>query len=170
MTLGFAPSYSCVRFRLFLGDANKKKVNVPYYRKHAVSSPWTQMPGTEYIHPRPQRGYLETLLLNITVWSLEEKYRDLFSQNHNGQKRSSSATQHCQIHHNHVLKCHIYVSFKYLQGWWLYHFPGQPAPMLDSTFHEEILSNIQSKPPLEQPEDVTSWLTPTSFQALVESH
>ena len=62
------------------------------------------------------------------------------------------------------------------------HFPGQPGPMLDNPFGEEIFPDVQSKPPLVQLEAVsfhpiTSYLieetsthlaTP-SFQVVVES-
>ena len=57
---------------------------------------------------------------------------------------------------NHVLKCHIYTVSKYLQGWWLHHFPGQPVPMLDHPLSEEIFPNIQPKPPLTQLEAIFS--------------
>lgn len=30
--------------------------------------------------------------------------------------------------------CHIYLSFKYLQSWWLHRFPGQLIPVLDKPF------------------------------------
>lgn len=30
---------------------------------------------------------------------------------------------------NHVLRCHIHVSFEHLQQWWLHHCPGQPVPV-----------------------------------------
>ncbi|KAK4820014.1 hypothetical protein QYF61_017393 [Mycteria americana] len=43
-------------------------------------------------------------------------------------------------------------------GWRLNHFPGQPVPMLDNTFGEEKLPNIQSKPPLAQLEAISSCL------------
>ncbi|KAK4824671.1 hypothetical protein QYF61_017251 [Mycteria americana] len=42
------------------------------------------------------------------------------------------------------------------QGWGLNHFPGQPLPMLDNTFGEDIFPNIQSKPPLAQLEAISS--------------
>ncbi|KAK4830300.1 hypothetical protein QYF61_009805 [Mycteria americana] len=41
-------------------------------------------------------------------------------------------------------------------GWRLNHFPGQPGPMLDNTFSEVKVPNIQSKPPLAQPEAFSS--------------
>ncbi|KAK4809188.1 hypothetical protein QYF61_009385 [Mycteria americana] len=47
-------------------------------------------------------------------------------------------------------------AFKYLQGWGLNHFPGQPVPMLDNPFSEVKLPNIQSKPPLAQLEAISS--------------
>ncbi|KAK4826396.1 hypothetical protein QYF61_008067 [Mycteria americana] len=64
------------------------------------------------------------------------------------------------------------------QGWRLNHFPGQPLPMLDNPFGEELFPNIQSKPPLAQLEAISSrpitcylgeetdpHLSTTSFQA-----
>ncbi|KAK4825114.1 LOW QUALITY PROTEIN: hypothetical protein QYF61_024005, partial [Mycteria americana] len=70
-----------------------------------------------------------------------------------------------------------------LEGWRLQHFPGQPGPMLDNTFSEEIFPSIQSKPPLAQlgaisscsmacylGEETDPHLSTTSFQAVVESH
>lgn len=45
--------------------------------------------------------------------------------------------------------------FKYFQGW-LNHFFGQPVPMLDKPFWEEVFQNIQPKPPLVQNEVITS--------------
>ncbi|KAK4825284.1 LOW QUALITY PROTEIN: hypothetical protein QYF61_026129 [Mycteria americana] len=76
----------------------------------------------------------------------------------------------------------IQTSFKYLQGWRLNHFPGQPFPMLDNPFREVKFPNIQSKPPLVQLEAISSrpipcymgevtnpHLSTTSFQVVVES-
>jgi len=40
--------------------------------------------------------------------------------------------------------------FEPVQGWWLHHCPGQPAPMPDHSFSKEIFPNVQSKPPLMQ--------------------
>ena len=57
---------------------------------------------------------------------------------------------------NHVLKCHIYMFFNHLQGWWLNHLPRQPVPMSDHSFSKEIFPNIQSKPPLTQLEAIAS--------------
>ncbi|KAK4810721.1 hypothetical protein QYF61_007695 [Mycteria americana] len=75
------------------------------------------------------------------------------------------------------------MSFKYLQGWRLNHFPGQPVPMLDNPFSEEKFPNIQSQPPLVQLEAISSCpitcylgeetnthLATTSFQVVVESN
>ncbi|KAK4814531.1 hypothetical protein QYF61_022020 [Mycteria americana] len=63
-------------------------------------------------------------------------------------------------------------------GWQLNHFPGQPVPMLGNPFSEVKFPNIQSKPPLAQPEAISSCpitcylgeetdphLSTTSFQA-----
>jgi len=48
------------------------------------------------------------------------------------------------------------MSLKRLKGWSLNHFPGQPVPVLDNIFSEEIFPYIQSKPPLAQLEAVSS--------------
>ncbi|XP_074427801.1 arfaptin-2 isoform X3 [Larus michahellis] len=45
---------------------------------------------------------------------------------------------------------------KSLQGWRLHHCPGQPLPMLDNPFREEISPNIHPKPPLAQREAVSA--------------
>ena len=72
------------------------------------------------------------------------------SQNHLGWKRplrSSSPIINLTLPSpplNHVPKPHIYISFKYLQGWWLYHFPGWPVSVLDNPFGEEIFPNIMA--------------------------
>ncbi|KAK4819548.1 hypothetical protein QYF61_007059 [Mycteria americana] len=42
------------------------------------------------------------------------------------------------------------------QGWRINHFPGQPVPMLDNLFSEVKFPSIQSKPPLAQPEAISS--------------
>ncbi|KAK4813411.1 hypothetical protein QYF61_004748, partial [Mycteria americana] len=110
------------------------------------------------------------------------------SQNHIGWKRplrSSSPTINLilpkpPLHHVH--KHLIQTSFKYLQGWRLNHFPGQPVPMLDNPLGEEKFPNIQSKPPLAQLEAISSYpitcylgeetdphLSTTSFQVVEES-
>ena len=78
---------------------------------------------------------------------------------------------------NHVPKSHIHTFFKYLQGWWLNRFPGQPVPMLDNRFSEEFFPNTQFKLPLVQfkavsccpiicylGKETNSHLTTTSFQ------
>ena len=72
--------------------------------------------------------------------------------------------------------------FEHLQGWGLNRFPGQPVPMSDHSCSKEIFPNIQSKPPLTQPEAIASspiardlgeetkiHLTTTSFQVVVVS-
>ncbi|KAK4817682.1 LOW QUALITY PROTEIN: hypothetical protein QYF61_024911 [Mycteria americana] len=99
--------------------------------------------------------------------------------------RSSSPTVNLTLPRpplHHVPKHLIQTSFKYLQGWGLNHFPGQPVPMLDNPFSEVKFPNIQSKPPLVQLEDILSHpitcylgeetdphLSTTSFQVVVES-
>ncbi|KAK4815973.1 hypothetical protein QYF61_010841 [Mycteria americana] len=110
------------------------------------------------------------------------------SQNHVGWKRplrSSSPTINLTLPKpplHHVSKHLIQTSFKYLQGWRLNHFPGQPVPMLDNPLGEEKFPNIQSKPPLAQLEAISSCpitcylgeetdphLSTTSFQVVEES-
>ncbi|KAK4810625.1 hypothetical protein QYF61_007362 [Mycteria americana] len=110
------------------------------------------------------------------------------SQNHIGWKRplrSSSPTINLTLPKpplHHVSKHLIQTSFKYLQGWRLNHFPGQPVPMLDNPLGEEKFPNIQSKPPLAQLEAISSCpitcylgeetdphLSTTSFQVVEES-
>ncbi|KAK4831422.1 hypothetical protein QYF61_017553 [Mycteria americana] len=110
------------------------------------------------------------------------------SQNRIGWKRplrSSSPTVNLTLPRPplyHVPKHLIQTSFKYLQGWRLNHFPGQPGPMLDNPFSEEKFPNNQSKPPLAQLEAISSrpitcylgedtdpHLSTTSSQVVVES-
>jgi len=55
-----------------------------------------------------------------------------------------------------IPKCHLYTFFEPLQGWGLPHCPGQPVPMPDHSFSEEIFPNIQSEPPLTQLEAIAS--------------
>ena len=76
----------------------------------------------------------------------------------------------------------VRTSFRYLQGWGLNRFPGQPIPGLDKPFGEDVSPHIQSRPPLAQVEAVSSrpvtcslgeetdtHLATTSFQVVVES-
>ncbi|KAK4810299.1 hypothetical protein QYF61_017346 [Mycteria americana] len=73
--------------------------------------------------------------------------------------RSSSPTINLTLPRpplRHVPKHLIQTSFKYLQGWGLHHFPGQPVPMLDNPSSEVKFPNIQSKPPLAQLEAISS--------------
>ena len=65
---------------------------------------------------------------------------------------------------NHVPKRHVCTCFKYLQGWWLHHFPGQPMPVLYSPFCEEIFHNLQSKPPLVHFEAFSPDLLPVTWE------
>ncbi|KAK4810824.1 hypothetical protein QYF61_008796 [Mycteria americana] len=113
-------------------------------------------------------------------------YRITESQNRIGWKRplrSSSPTVNLTLPRPplyHVPKHLIQTSFKYLQGWRLNYFPGQPVTMLDNPLSEEKFPNIQSKPPLAQLEAISSrpitcylgeetdpHLSTTSFQLLL---
>ena len=84
----------------------------------------------------------------------------LETQNHLGWKRplgSLSPTANLTLPSpplNYVPKHRVYMAFKYLQGWQLNHVPGQPVPMVDNPFGEEIILNIQSKTPLAQLEAI----------------
>ncbi|KAK4827707.1 LOW QUALITY PROTEIN: hypothetical protein QYF61_020985 [Mycteria americana] len=120
--------------------------------------------------------------------SATPEHRITESQNHIGWKRplrSSSPTINLTLPKpplHHVSKHLIQTSFKYLQGWRLNHFPGQPVPMLDNPLGEEKFPNIQSKPPLAQLEAISScpitcylgeetdpYLSTTSFQVVEEN-
>ncbi|KAK4828376.1 hypothetical protein QYF61_026114 [Mycteria americana] len=126
--------------------------------------------------------------LQLAVLLFQQMSRITESQNLIGWKRplrSSSPTINLTLPRpplHHVPKHLIQTSFKYLQGWRLNHFPGQPVPMLDNPFSEEKFPNIQSKPPLAQLEAISSCpitcylgeetdphLSTTSFQVVVES-
>lgn len=52
------------------------------------------------------------------------------------------------------------MSFKYLHGWQLNHFPGEPVltlDIIDIIYVNNFFPYIQSKPPLEQPEDISAY-------------
>ncbi|KAK4818053.1 LOW QUALITY PROTEIN: hypothetical protein QYF61_004580 [Mycteria americana] len=125
---------------------------------------------------------------NVGKIRLEVIQRITESQDRIGWKRplrSSSPTVNLTLPRPplyHVPKHLIQTSFKYLQGWRLNYFPGQPVPMLDNPFSEVKFPNIQSKPPLAQLEAISSCpitcylgeetdphLSTTSFQVVVES-
>lgn len=44
---------------------------------------------------------------------------------------------------SHVPRWHIY-HLTYFQGWWINCFPGQPVPVFDTLFWEEVFPSIQS--------------------------
>ncbi|KAK4812136.1 hypothetical protein QYF61_000977 [Mycteria americana] len=88
-------------------------------------------------------------------------HRPLEEERHGWKRplRSSSPTVNLTLPSpplHHVPKHLIQMAFKYLQGWRLHHFPGQPVPMLDNPSSEVKFPNIQSKPPLAQPEAISS--------------
>lgn len=82
---------------------------------------------------------------------------------------------------NHIPQYHIYTFLQCFQRQCL--LPGQPVPVPNCSFLEDVFPNIQSEPPLVQLEDIPScattvtWekrLTPhlitTSFQIAIESN
>jgi len=84
---------------------------------------------------------------------------------------------------NHVPKHQVQPFLEHPQGQWLHHLPGQPVPMPDCSFWEEMSPNFQPEAPLVQLEaipscPITSYLweeaepqLPTpSFQVVVESN
>ncbi|KAK4826124.1 LOW QUALITY PROTEIN: hypothetical protein QYF61_005276 [Mycteria americana] len=150
-----------------------------------VQVPLQSLPTLQQINTPTQLG----VVCKLTESTLDPFVQIIDKDNHLGWKRtltSSSPTVNLALPSpplNHVLKHHIYTSFKYLQGWRLNHFPGQLVPMLDNPFGEEIFPNIQSKPPLVQLEAISSrpitcylgeetnaHLATASFQAVVESN
>ncbi|KAK4820326.1 hypothetical protein QYF61_023559 [Mycteria americana] len=92
----------------------------------------------------PRRGGL----LRLTVFTAD--YENLVEIDPNSKKHIRGPPLH------HVPKHLIQTAFKYLQGWRLNHFPGQPVPVLDNPFSEVKFPNVQSKPPLAQPEAISS--------------
>ncbi|KAK4826194.1 hypothetical protein QYF61_006138 [Mycteria americana] len=115
------------------------------------SSKWREERGIQYLR--------ELAVLEVIYDDLDNTQ---LSQNHTVWKRPlrlSSPTINLTLPRPplcHVPKHLIQTSFKYLQGWRLNHFPGQPVPMLDNPFSEEKFPNIQSKPPLVQLEAISS--------------
>ncbi|KAK4817461.1 LOW QUALITY PROTEIN: hypothetical protein QYF61_015616 [Mycteria americana] len=112
--------------------------------------------------PRRGKGGYSSWFIHVTQKQKIPPTLYSRAQNHIGWKRplrSSSPTVNLTpprppLHH--VPKHLIQTSFKYLQGWGLNHFPGQPVPMLDHPFSEVKFPNIQSKPPLAQLEAISS--------------
>ena len=73
--------------------------------------------------------------------------------------------------------------FKYIQGWWLNHLPGEPIPVLNNPFCKEVFPDIQPKLTLVQlkaisphPVSCRQWeetnpaLAVSTFQILEESN
>ncbi|KAK4829686.1 hypothetical protein QYF61_006061, partial [Mycteria americana] len=136
----------------------------------------------------PWGSWLKAIELQAHNQSTSKNPRITESKNRIGWKRplrSSRPTVNLTLPRPplyHVPKHLIQTSFKYLQGWRLNHFPGQPVPMLDNPFSEVKFPNIQPKPPLAQLEAISSrpitcylgeetdpHLSTTSFQVVVES-
>ncbi|KAK4817943.1 hypothetical protein QYF61_003373 [Mycteria americana] len=128
----------------------------------------------------------ETRRMNASCHLLPAVSSGDYSEGWKRPLRSSSPTINLTLPRpplHHVPKHLIQTSFKYLQGWRLNHFPGQPVPMLDNPFSEVKFPKIQSKPPLAQLEAISSCpitcylgeetdphLSTTSFQVAVDSN
>ncbi|KAK4819936.1 hypothetical protein QYF61_015557 [Mycteria americana] len=153
---------------------------------------------SDEVSPQPpflqaeQPQFPQPLLISLVLQTLHQlrcPSLDTESQNRIGWKRplrSSSPTVNLTLPSpplHHVPTHLIQTSFKYLQGWGLNPFPGQPVPVLDNPFGEVKFPNIQSKPPLVQLEAISSCpitcylgeetnphLSTASFQAVVESN
>ncbi|KAK4831485.1 hypothetical protein QYF61_017986 [Mycteria americana] len=162
----------------------------PSFQRHADLF---QVPKPLLTAPSPSSLTVSIIMIDDKwLWfpnlTESQNHRITESQNCIGWKRplrSSSPTINLTLPSpplHHVPKHLIQTSFKYLQGWRLHHFPGQPVPMLDNPLGEEKFPNIQSKPPLAQLEAISSCpiacylgeetdphLATPSFQAVVES-
>lgn len=69
----------------------------------------------------------------------------------------------------HVHK-HIYMFSEHFHGWIFHYCAGQPVSMPDHTYSEEIFSNVQSKPPLAQPEIISSYPVTCYLEEETNSH
>lgn len=71
---------------------------------------------------------------------------------------------------SHAAKCQVCSFSEHFQGWWLNHCPGQPVPMLNHSYSEEILPNIQLEPPLVQFEAISLYPIPSSLREEADPH
>ncbi|KAK4817794.1 hypothetical protein QYF61_027798 [Mycteria americana] len=160
-------------------ELNKNQTGNQYSKNYGIF--------TDNIQQEPTVFHINRVELFLNIEQTPSCKGNTESQNHIGWKRPlrSSPTVSLTLPRPplyHVPKHLIQTSFKYLQGWPLNHFPGQPVPMLDNPFSEVKFPNIQSKPPLAQLEAISSCpiacylgeetdphLATTSFQVVVES-
>ncbi|KAK4814532.1 hypothetical protein QYF61_022021 [Mycteria americana] len=175
-------------------ESDRQRTDRPQLEKEATRYQ-NKATFEEHCRKREVQAYLFFTILKGDVYyksarisqnGIEDEITE--SQNRIGWKRplrSSSPTINLTLPRpplHHVPKLLIQMSFKYLQGWRLNHFPGQPVPMLDNPLGEEKFPNIQAKPPLVQLEAISSCpitcylgeetdphLSTTSFQVVVES-
>lgn len=97
----------------------------------------------------------------LLLWFMPAKTLGSRSQNRLFWKRllrSSSPTfeQTPPCQPDHGTEGHLQSSLKYFQGQWPQHLPGQRTPMSNHPFSEEILHDIQPKPPLAHLNTVSS--------------
>lgn len=161
-------------------DTGNKNFNVRW-QQNLQQTHSVDFSSVDYYSPRTEQ-YFSTpwrqTQVNIRImesFRLERNFKII---------RSNCLTLHVMLPSpplNHVSEHHIYTSSKSLQGWWPNHFPGQPVPVLDKPFGEEVFPNTQPKPPVVQLQAISSCpiacdlgqetdtqLTPSSFQAAVE--
>ena len=163
-------------------------LEVSFYDKVFLGSRWptwavcSSLTGCHFHRPRQVSGQLLlSYFFSLTYYFIE-------SQNNRTKgwkrpQRSSSPIVYPAppglLHY--IPKCHMYMLFSHLQGWWLHQLPGQHIPISDHSFSKEFFPNFQSKPPLMQLEAIASrpitsylgegtntCLTTTSSQVVVE--
>lgn len=118
-------------------------------QKDIISSPGTLYHIVFPANCLKGRSILSSLAVPSQLWCLRAKLPTFIllseSQNLLGLKRPLKFIESNNYYParpspplNHNPKCHIYLSAKYPQAWWLNHFHGQPVPVLEKPLCEEI--------------------------------